>query len=285
MNVRTVPYGYKYEFGELTCHQEDSKIVAEIFHAYSSHESLLSIANGLNARKIEYREGVMGWNKSRVSRILQDERYCGATKFPSIIEKTVFAQVQELISSKNTQKGVDRRSGIFKIDVPVICPMCRSEMRRRCENQYTYKERWVCTNPNCKKMVVKTDTAFLEEITALLNQIIENPMLIKTPQKCDASDNEERRKLGNEIAIMFDSIDIPKERLKEKLFEYASQTYDGIDAVQSKTQRLIDIFTHERKAKEFSIRLFSQTVETVSLDGNNLLYITLSNGQEVRKES
>ena len=88
MNVRTIPYGYRYENGAVTINPDESNIIQRIFSEYLHGQSLLNIAADLNTDCIEYRPGVIGWNKSRIMRLIEDERYIGTDTFPALITQS-----------------------------------------------------------------------------------------------------------------------------------------------------------------------------------------------------
>ena len=76
MKRRTIPFGYKYENGAIMINASSSDIVKEIFSRYLSGDSMLNIAELLNKLHLEYRPGVVGWNKARIKRILEDKYKC-----------------------------------------------------------------------------------------------------------------------------------------------------------------------------------------------------------------
>lgn len=90
MKIRNIPFGYQMENGIITLHPSESGTVREIFTAYLDGQSLLQIANSLNERNIEYMPGVTGWNKARLKRIIEDERYLGSESYPAIIGQADF---------------------------------------------------------------------------------------------------------------------------------------------------------------------------------------------------
>ena len=104
MKVRSIPYGYQYVNGGIVLHPQESVIVKEICQSYLAGESLLNIAKSLNERFIEYMVGVVGWNKARIRRIIEDERYCGEGAYPVIIDKNLQIKMREIKSGKNNQK-------------------------------------------------------------------------------------------------------------------------------------------------------------------------------------
>lgn len=87
-NVRTIPYGYRYENGAVTINPDESNIIQRIFSEYLHGQSLLNIAADLNTDCIEYRPGVIVWNKSRIMRLIEDERYIGTDTFPALITQS-----------------------------------------------------------------------------------------------------------------------------------------------------------------------------------------------------
>lgn len=96
----------------------EQEIVTEIYKSYLSGKSLLNLAAELNARSVEYMPGVIGWNKARIRRILEDARYLGNKTYPAIIPKETYDAVQKIKDMRNMQKGVDRKADIFQITVP-----------------------------------------------------------------------------------------------------------------------------------------------------------------------
>lgn len=71
MNNRNIPFGYQYADGKVIVHTREADVLKEITEAYLSGQSLLRIAKELNDRAIEYTQGITGWNKARMMRILR----------------------------------------------------------------------------------------------------------------------------------------------------------------------------------------------------------------------
>lgn len=283
MRIRNIPYGYQYTNGSIALHPQESVIVTEICQAYLAGQSLLMIAQSLNERSIEYMVGVIGWNKARIKRIIEDERYLGKEIYPTIIEETLHIQMQEIKSGKNTQKGVDRQADIFQIGVPVRCPVCNHKMHRRCDNVYTHKERWTCTNSSCKTMIVKADEELLQELTELLNIVIGKPELINIPMEKEERPSEELQSLNNEITRQFNSVRIDKETLQQKMLELVSMKYRELNPAICVAQKLKDIFTDSKPIESFSMELFSKTVTDIILHKDKTVSIILTNKQEIKK--
>lgn len=283
MKIRNIPYGYRYVNGSIELHPQESIIVSEICQDYLAGKSLLKIAQSLNKRAIEYMEGVIGWNKARIKRIIEDERYLGKGNYPKIIEETLHMQMQTIKSGKNTQKGVDRQADIYQIGVPVRCPVCNQKMHRRCDNVYTHKERWTCTNVACKTMIVKSDEELIKELTDLLNIVIANPELISIPMEKEERPSEELQSFNNEIIRQFNSVNIDKKTLRQKMFEWVSMKYREINPALCVAQKLKDVFMNNKPIESFSTELFSKTVTDIILHKNQTISIILVNKQEIKK--
>lgn len=110
--IRVLPYGYEYKDGIISNKEEENIVVKEIFDSYSKGNSLLKIAQLLNQRNIEYQPGTIGWNKARLKRILEDERYLGKRNFPQIVSEDLFQACNGIKQAKNKQENTDRKKEI-----------------------------------------------------------------------------------------------------------------------------------------------------------------------------
>lgn len=103
MKKRNVPFGYQYQNGLITTHPQEVAVLHRVFSEYQNGLSLLEIANRLNAENVEYQPGVTGWNKSRIMRLIEDERYTGKDNFPAIIYEETHRAMIDMKAQKNTQ--------------------------------------------------------------------------------------------------------------------------------------------------------------------------------------
>ena len=180
MKKRNIPFGYQYQNGVIITHPQEAAVLNRIFSEYQNGYSLLEIASRLNDENIEYQPGVTGWSKSRIMRLVENERYTGKNGFPAIIDEDTHHAMMEMKAKKNTQHGTDRNHEIFHIDVPVICPTCSGEMVRRHDSRFKKcQQRWICSNADCRTVIHKEDSNLLDDITVLLNRVIVNPELVQ----------------------------------------------------------------------------------------------------------
>ena len=283
MKNRTIPYGYTYAEGRIILHSQESEIVREVCRDYLSGQSMLIIAQGLNNRMIEYMVGVYGWNKARIKRIIEDKRYLGDEKYPAIIDEETYAKMCELKDKKNTQTGVDRNTSIFKLQVNIVCPNCKSKMHRRCDNVYTHKERWICTNARCKTMIVKADTDLLNDINGLLNGVVEKPDRIEMPTKTEFSPSLQLERMNDAISGQFNAVSVDKQSIRNRMMNYVALKYEELDAMRCKAKKLKDIFLTAKTTDEFSKELFDRTVVRINLYVGGEVGIVLTNNQEIRR--
>lgn len=280
MKNRTLPYGYCCESGEIVLQPQESKILARIYIKYAGGESLADIAKQLNNAEIEYMAGVAAWNKGRLKRLLEDKRYLGTEKYPSIIDKEIYMAVQNLKNERNNQRETDRQNDIFKLAAPIICPDCGSKMHRRHDSRCKCQQRWICKNKNCNTIISMADNDLLKELCELLETV--KPESIEWLDKKPFLPSAEVNRLNNEINRMFDSAEIEREALRNKMFNCVSEKYSSLDN---------DLYTAKKLQLEFEQPItddwlikFNRTVSEIRLYKDKTADIILLNGQIIGKE-
>lgn len=284
MKIRNIPYGYQYENGKVTIQPEETETVKRIFTEYLNGLSLLKIAEQLNNEHIEYMPGVCSWNKSRIKRIIENECYLGTSGYPPIIDEDTHKTLMQIKSEKNTQKNTDRKTDIFNLGVPILCPKCKSEMGRKFYSHRKQKVYWYCKNSECKEIINISDNNLLSSITKLLNTVILNPDIIKTETDIDKEPSLDVRRLGNEISRMLDSHSFDKNILRKKMLECVSLKYKEIDSQKYISKRLKADFANASPLIKFSMDLFNRTVKAIKLSTDGAVSIILINDQQIGKE-
>ncbi len=281
MNVRTLPYGYRYENGVVIANPAERNVIQWIFSEYLQGQSLLKIAERLNFDQIEYRPGVIGWNKSRIMRLIDDIRYIGDETYPALISQEIHDGAVMLKLQKNTQQETNRQDAIYNLDVPVYCPVCGEIMKRRRNSRNN--EKWTCGNPICGIGYSLPDKVLLAKLTALLNHIIANPGIIQEiPTEHIQSTDLIRMK--NEISRTLEGSGFDKESLREKMLAYVSRQYTEIGTNKYITYKLKADFEKSGPLSAFSTELFQMTVQSIFLNKSGTVGITLLNGQHIGKE-
>lgn len=282
MKIRNIPFGYQMENGRITLHPAESEAVKNIFTAYLNGQSLLQIANSLNERHAEYMPGVTGWNKARLKRIIEDERYLGSESYPAIIGQADFSKAQKIKAERNTQKDTDRTAAIFRLPVPVRCECCGNSMRRLHDSRTPHKEKWICRS--CGMAIKISDDHLLAAITECTNAIIAAPTLLhhESPQ---ADQPPASLRMRNEIGRLLDNTVIDKDSLKNRIFECASQVYSELDTTERITEHLRAVFENTKPLSCYNPKLTEQAVSAVILHTDQTVSLILKNGQEIRKEN
>lgn len=280
MKNRTVPYGYKYENGIIILHPQESEIVKRICMAYLEGKSLLDIATMLNEQKVEYMPEVIGWNKARLKRIIEDERYLGKEPYPAILDEMTYTAMQRVKESRNTQKDTNRKTDIFQITVPVKCPICGQRMQRRHDSRYKVQQRWICENEECRTLIKIADSDLLESINNVLAGIL--PERIQLIDAIESEPSISVRLVNNEIARLYDMAEIDKETLRKKLLEGISKRYEDIDNKPYATRKLqVELM---RDQSTDNVQRINKTVSEIILYTDLTVGIILLNGQFIRKE-
>ena len=283
MKKRNILYGYQCIEGVIKLYPQEMTVVKETFKAYTEGKSLLELSKWLNERQIEYLPGVIGWNKSRIMRLLEDKRYLGDDSYPALIDQCVYDTTKEIRYNRCDQKNTDRQSDIFKLNIPVKCSSCNSILKRIVDNRWSTPLKWRCQNPKCKKSIAITDESLFEGMTELLNTVIANPEMISIPTEKEIEPSIELRRLNNEITRAFDSIQIDRNAVREMMIRYASMKYAELDSAVSRAKRLKDLFTESQPMATFSVEFLERTTDEIMLYTDGTIGLILENRQEIRK--
>ena len=280
MKNRTVPYGYRYENGIIVLHPQESKIVKRICKAYLDGQSLLAIATWLNGEQIEYMPEVIGWNKARLKRIIEDERYLGKESYPAILDEETYTAMQRIKEQRNTQKDIDRKTDIFQIAVPVKCPICGRRMLRRHDSRYKVQQRWLCENDECKTLIKIADSDLIKAINSILAGI--TPERIQAIGTSESEPSVAVRRVNNEIARLFDTTEVDKESLRKKLLEGISKRYEDIVNTPYATRKIQAELVGDNSTE--GVQRINKTISEIILYTDLTVGIILLNGQFIRKE-
>ena len=177
MKNRRFPYGYEMRDGEIVICQTEADVVRTIFRDYIDGKGLKDIAEKLTALKVEYLPGESNWNKSRIKRMIEDKRYLGDSAYPQILQESVLQEANTIKSNRCTTDNCVVHSENKEVIYTVRCAECGDRLIHRTDNSRKNTESWYCQNKDCKTVVRKTVAVLEDEITELLNSVIQNPDL------------------------------------------------------------------------------------------------------------
>ena len=282
MKNRNIPFGYRFEDGKIVVNPDEQNTLQRICSEYLDGRSLLQIANGLELDKVEFAPGVITWNKARIMRIVDDDRYLGNATYPQVIDETTVENLRSRKVSRNTQTSTDRQSGIYLLKVPVVCPACGKPMHRLQDTRCKCTQKWVCNQ--CHIQIKKEDTELMEDIVDLLNGLIRNPAIIRSALPGQAEPSAEQRRLDNEIARTLEGYDFDKDALREKLYQRAAIGYQQIGNEAYVEYKLKNALEQHDILDGFDSELTNKTVKLIRLTESGSVSIILSNDQVIRKE-
>ena len=282
MKNRNIPFGYRFEDGKIVVNPDEQNTLQRICSEYLDGRSLLQIANGLESDKVEFAPGVITWNKARIMRIVDDDRYLGNATYPQVIDETTVENLRSRKASHNTQTSTDRQSGIYLLKVPVVCPACGKPMRRLQDTRCKCTQKWVCNQ--CHIQIKKEDTELMEDIVDLLNGLIRNPAIIRSALPGQAEPSAEQRRLDNEIARTLEGYDFDKDALREKLYQRAAIGYQQIGNEAYVEYKLKNTIEQHDILNGFDSELTNKIVKLIRLAESSSVSIILSNDQVIRKE-
>lgn len=282
MKNRNIPFGYRFEDGKIVVNPDEQNTLQRICSEYLDGRSLLQIANGLESDKVEFAPGVITWNKARIMRIVDDDRYLGNATYPQVIDETTVENLRSRKASRNTQTSTDRQSGIYLLKVPVVCPACGKPMRRLQDTRCKCTQKWVCNQ--CHIQIKKEDIELMEDIVDLLNGLIRNPAIIRSALPGQAEPSAEQRRLDNEIARTLEGYDFDKDALRKKLYQRAAIGYQQIGTEAYVEYKLKNALEQHDILDGFDSELTNKTVKLIRLTESGSVSIILSNDQVIRKE-
>lgn len=282
---RVIPYGYAVENGRNIVHSKESKIIRRVFTDYLGGGSLLTIAQSLTAEKVEFLPGRSDWNKNRVKRILEEERYLGSDTYPAIISEDMHRQARARKDSKNYKQI--KSEPTFRPACPVECALCGAKMSRRHDRRRKkFREVWTCQNPDCHAIIGMEDDALQTHITELLNRLIADPGLIDTEAPRTAEPPEIRR-MANEAERELDAFAFDRDKAKQAIFALATEKYNHIDSRPYQGRVVRAEFEDSKLSSSellsfFNPGLFKRTVLKILL-GEGVTRLILKNQQPIER--
>ena len=209
-----MPIGYKVINGKITIHEEQRKIVEEIFHDYDNGISTLRIAQDLKTRGICNAHDRVAWTHASIGKILENHNYLGTEYYSQLIDKELFDRVQKRREQMRIEKGrgshrPDRDERILFGGV-IICGECgetcshiqpRSSEKNRggtakwkCKN-YIYQNRVSCTGGFI------TDEQVKAVCVSAINQIIQDRKRMRPPTTAKGTVSAEYRKIERRLEL------------------------------------------------------------------------------------
>ncbi|WP_314724279.1 recombinase family protein [Enterocloster bolteae] len=109
-NIRyCVPFGYWLDGQEVPItHEQYGPIIQMLFQSYAKGMSLTALANELESQSIPNQKGKPAWSHSCIRNILTNPVYLGNKKFPALVTRELFTQVQTRLEENGRKKRESR---------------------------------------------------------------------------------------------------------------------------------------------------------------------------------
>ena len=275
MRNRSIPFGYHYQNGIMAVHPQESQTVQAVFTAYLSGEPLSKIATHLTAKLVEYLPGCWHWDKARVKRILDNDKYIGAGNFPQLISEKQFQMAHQKKESANTnRKSVDEDIKLFK--GLTHCHHCGGIMVRRMDSRMEHPVTWKC--PACDYFLPLPDEDFKQRVFLLQKKLADKPLLAEKEEDEIPVTSMEARRLTNEIFRKLDSGNFSEDELVALALQCAAKNYEAINSARHITDRLTVTLLHAGPLSAFDRELFQRTVSEIHLTRKGEILLKLQNG-------
>ena len=275
MRNRNIPFGYFYQNGVLAVHPQESQTVQAVFAAYLGGEPLSKIAAHLTTKLVEYLPGRWQWDKARVKRILDNDKYIGAGNFPQLISEKQFQMAHQKKESASTNRQpVDEDIKLFK--GLTYCHHCGCLMVRRMDSRMGHPVTWKC--PRCDYFLPLPDEEFKQRVFLLQKKLADKPLLAEKEEDEIQVTSMEARRLTNEIFRKLDSGSFSEEELVNLALQCAAKNYEAISSARHITERLTATLLHAGPLSAFDRELFQRTVLEIHLTRKGEILLKLQNG-------
>lgn len=281
MANRFITYGYCLDKGQLIVSNNEAKVVRYIFNQYADGISLRTLVEKLNEDKVEYSEGKCEWNKRRISRILQNEKYIGADNHPAIISSEIFQKANQLIILKGYKKKPCAPE-IEYLKKIVYCGQCGKLLHRR--SMWDTREKWIChSDCKCKRYIADEDI-----IAAVLNaieKIKENPQILsRDEEETSYFRTNEIMRYTNEISRITNSLNPSFNTGKKLIFECANLKFQACREKKglAYTDRVLQLTKEQDIDNKIESDYLEKAVSKIVVDADGTTTVRFINGSEIK---
>lgn len=260
-DIRTIPFGYYMEDGQILLHPAEAPAVKQIFADYLAGLELNQIIGRL---QVPYNKDVT-WKRKAVTRVLDNPKYIGNNGYPSIIDAEVYQAAAEKRHTARVQFGIQSPE-LHEIRKILFCEECGSKLIR-CTRSKPHA-RWNCRNPECSRFpFYLTDEMVIRGVLQCLNMAIEKPNILHAEESAEYAPNTAITRQQNEISRMMESPQTDTEHIKSELYRLAQMQYDACtysDAPQ-KIAQLRKLLAGRTKMEALDLELLKQALVRITV--------------------
>ena len=285
---RFIPYGYTMRNGKMVIEKTEAEVIRRIFSAYIDGASLKEIADELTAQQVPYTEKKTEWFKGRISRILENRKYCGNAEFDKIIDDETFMEAFDAKSARQVAIPGDLDVEIYAVKNRVRCIRCGSIMTRKVEKRCRIKAVWSCTNPNCGCRQRIDDATLLDRVMILIARVKANENLLESSH-IEQSKNMTLIKCENDLEQELNRQQPDEDVILNHIMMIAAQEYASTTAEQDLLRERIKKALRRIEIKKgFDKQAFDLIVKTILLGDDSIKIapvITRSSSHTISKQS
>lgn len=271
---RFIPYGYTMRNGKMVIEKTEAEVIRRIFSAYIDGASLKEIAVELTAQQVPYTEKKTEWFKGRISRILENRKYCGNAEFDKIIDDETFMEAFDAKSARQVAIPGDLDVEIYAVKNRVRCIRCGSIMTRKVEKRCRIKAVWSCTNPNCGCRQRIDDATLLERVMILIARVKANENLLESSH-IEQSKNMTLIKCENDLEQELNRQQPDEDVILNHIMMIAAQEYASTTAEQDLLRERIKKALRRIEIKKgFDKQAFDLIVKTIMLGDDSIKIVT-----------
>lgn len=254
---RVIPYGYKVENGQITFCIEETIEVKNIYTAYKNGMSYQAIADDLTQRKVCYLENRYDWNKSRVKRILQNNRYIGNADYPQMISDLEYNNIQSMIENKSSGKRETPRD-VLMLRGSMRCQKCGATLTRYMTHK---RDVWKCPHGGCNISITNIDLT--RKLQEKYKEINGEELLEQEDNNKDAT-NAELEWIVDSFRKEISAENIDEEKAKQLILSYAMAEY-------SCTQDTITLIAEQKIKQILTDNTYQSTIEKITLIADSIV--------------
>lgn len=277
---RYIPYGYRIHLGSALP-SEEAEIVRQIYTAYRNGESFQGIANSLRENGVRFDGERCDWNKNRVKRILEDERYIGKSGYPTLLSEDEFRQVQAIIASRRPREYMTPAETAIRNRVR--CAECGRRFKRFAAS--AARVWWKCEEKECRTDFKITPDMLFHAIASLIDMVIDDPKLLTVPDDPAQGfrPNTETVRVNHEINRLLEKPDADRQTLTSLILKGISVRYAacGADSAPYTTEKLKDAVAIAEPTGRIQPELIEKSVSAILVAHDGRIRIRFINGAVV----
>ena len=231
MAIRTIPFGYEVISGKNEINQEEAKIINKIFNMYSEGRTLKEIADYLIINQVVFYEDKVEWNKNKINRIIENEKYKGTSAYPAIVSEYIFNQANA-VKNRKTCKQEKQSKEIEFLKTICFCNNCGARYKRI--NTWGKREKWLCTK-DCKCSVYIDDSVIINAIEESFKFVRQDPNLLDKKAASQYKPNNSVMREEKELNRLLAQQKLDFRNISKCILKGASMRFDCCDYDENET--------------------------------------------------